>query len=72
MRGGDVAGGGGSAASEAKKNRNLKGKKVSCKQKKMTEKRRDLTCVTLGRGGEGKAGHEGGGVAVPKAKKIEL
>ena len=35
----------------------------------MTEKRRDITCVTLGRGGEGKVGHEGGGLPHQRSKK---
>ena len=37
----------------------------------MTEKRRDLTCVTLGRGGRGKWAMRGG-IAIPKVQKIEL
>jgi len=46
-------------------------KKVTGKQKKSTQKRRVLTCVTLGRGGRGKWAMRGG-IAAPKVKKIEL
>ena len=45
-------------------------KKVTGKQKKSTQKRRVLTCVTLGRGGREKWAMRGGGLLHQRSKKL--
>ena len=64
----DVAGGG-EVQHLRQKHRNLIRKKSTREQKKMTEKRRDLTCITLGRGGRGKWAMRGGGLPHQRSKK---